>query len=361
MMEQTGKKERILIVDDEEFILQLMKDTLEFNNYDAVAVSDPLKVPDLIKTVNPDTIISDINMPKLDGLTLLKIVKEHDPKLPVIIITGSTDMENLMTSFRLGAFDYLKKPFSMNELIITVGQAVHKRELQRELDEHYQLLEVKVKEKTRELSEANKKLEANLLKATLAMVNALDANDKYTKGHSERVATISLLMAREMGYDEETCKNLRLGAVLHDIGKIGITHNILHKPTKLTRDEYEVMKTHPSIGLNITRPIDLAQDVFDIVGQHHERVDGGGYPSGLKGEQISPLARIVSVADAFDAITSDRPYRKRFSSEYAVKEILSLVDAQFDREAANALNRVYPEIDSAVRHGLSIDDMQGEQ
>ncbi len=348
------KKKHILLVDDEPAILEIMQETLEENDFKVTAVSDPATLPDLIEKLDIDTVVTDIQMPKMDGITFLKMVKQYDKKLPVIMITGFADLNNLMKSFRLGAYDYLKKPFSMNELLITVTKAVEKRDLQLQIERYYDLLEEKVIEKTRELVVANQKLEENLLGTILAMINALEASDEYTRGHSERVTAISMMIGQQMNLDNETMKVLRLGSVLHDIGKLGISHRILRAPRKLAPDEYEEMKEHPIIGVKIIRPIDLDEEVFNIVGQHHERIDGNGYPNGLCCEQISMLARIVAVADTFDAMTSDRPYRKALSSETAIEEITKNAGVQLDETVANALCKIYKNIDPKKMTGFEV-------
>ncbi len=355
MLEQIGKKKKhILLVDDEETILEIMQETLEDNGYKVTAVSNPTKLKELVEKLDIDTVVTDIQMPHMDGLTLLKLIKQYDKKLPVIMITGFADLNNLMKSFRLGAYDYLKKPFSMNELLITVDKAVEKRDLQLQIEQYYDILEERVIEKTKELVVANQKLEENLLGTILAMINALEASDEYTRGHSERVTAISMMIGQQMNLDSETLKVLRLGSVLHDIGKLGISHRILRAPRKLDPLEYEEMKEHPTIGVKIIRPIDLEEEVFNIVGQHHERIDGNGYPNRLAGDQISFLARIVAVADTYDAITSDRPYRKALSAETAISEIMKHADVQFDRKAAEALKKIYKGIDQDKMTGFEV-------
>ncbi len=349
-----NRKKHILLVDDEVAILEIMQETLEDNDFKVTAVSDPTTLPDLIEHLDIDTVVTDIQMPKMDGITFLKLVKRYDKKLPVIMITGHADLNNLMVSFRLGAYDYLKKPFSMNELLITVTKAIEKRALQLQIERYYDLLEEKVIEKTKELVVANQKLEENLVGTILAMINALEASDEYTRGHSERVTAISLMIGQQMDLDSDTLKILRLGSVLHDIGKLGISHGILRAPRKLDPLEYEVMKEHPSIGVKIIRPIDLDEEVFNIVGQHHERIDGNGYPNGLQGDQISMLARIVAVADTFDAITSDRPYRKALSTETAFQEILKNIEVQFDRKVVEAFQKIYRDINPGELSGLEV-------
>ncbi len=336
-----AEEPHILLIDDEPEIVELMDETLSHEGYRTTALTDPRMLEGLLRPDVFDVIVTDIHMPGMSGLVLLQLVKNIDPDLPVIIITGSDQLKHLMTSIRLGAHDYLRKPFSMNELLITVSRAVEKRALKRQIKRYYEQLEERVIEKTAELRHTYRRLEENLLGTILAMVNALEASDVYTRGHSERVTAISMMMGEEMGLDGDRMKTLRLGAVLHDVGKIGITHRILHKPEALTDDEYDVMKEHPAIGLRIIQPIDLDPEVFNIVAQHHERVDGGGYPHGLRGEAISPLSRIVAVADSFDAMTSDRPYRRGLLPHDALAELHRWAGVQFDGDAVRAFDSIF--------------------
>jgi putative nucleotidyltransferase with HDIG domain len=344
----------ILVIDDEPDILDVIREALEIDTYQVTTITDPFQVESVLRDAPPDAVITDIHMPKRDGVEIIGIVKQFDPHIPVIVITGHADVTNLMASFRQGAYDYLKKPFQLDELLITVNQAVDKHSLEKQVERYYNELEDMVVQKTQELSKANLRLESNLLGAIRAMVNALDASDQYTRGHSERVTALAVMIGKQMKLDLGTLKVLRLGAILHDIGKIGIPHDILHKPNSLSDDEYEEMKQHPLLGERIMIPIGLDDRVLEIVRQHHERIDGTGYPFGIKEDQITLLARIVAVADTFDAMTSDRPYRKGLSREEAMREILEYRDHLFDPNVTNALFEIYPNLDDDVLQIIAI-------
>ena len=283
-------------------------------------------------------------MPKISGLGILKKIKKMDPSLPVIIITGTDSSENIITAIRYGAYDYLKKPFKLPALSITVQEAIKKRKMQLELDRYHQMLEIMVKRRTEQLTNANEKLEQNLIGSILAMVNALEASDKYTKGHSERVTAISLSIGKKLNLSLQELKFLRLGSIMHDIGKIGIAPNILNKPSILNDNEYDIIKSHPNIGKDILEPIDMNQQITEIVNQHHERIDGTGYPKKITGEKINALAKIVSVADTFDAITSNRPYRAAKSKEYAMEELSKSANTQLDKTVVNSFIKNIKEI-----------------
>ncbi len=337
-------KGNILVIDDEEIIRSLISETLLIENYNVTTLESIPDTKTYFSKNTFDTIISDINLPGKSGIEFLKEIRQFDETIPVILITGSTETENLLTAIKYGAYDFLRKPFPLSDIIVTVNHSVQKRKLEKENLEYKITLENMVVKRTEQLEIANKKLEANMIKTMLAMVNALEASDKYTRGHSERVTALSLMIGKKMNLDFRDLRNLQMGAVLHDIGKIGIYHNILNKPTKLDDDELNAIRQHPQIGYDIIKPIEFHQSVFDIVLQHHEFINGTGYPNKLKGYQLNLLSKIVSVADTFDAITSDRPYRKGSSKDYAIAEIYRGIDVQFDRDVVNVLISLKDEI-----------------
>lgn len=337
-------KGKILVIDDEEIIRSLISETLAIENYSVTALDSIPETTDYFSKNSFDTIISDINLPGKSGIEFLKEIREFDETIPVILITGSTETENLLTAIKYGAYDFLRKPFPLSDIIVTVNHSVQKRKLEKENLKYKVTLEKMVVKRTEQLEIANKKLESNMIKTMLAMVNALEASDKYTRGHSERVTALSLMIGEKMKLDFQDLKNLQMGAVLHDIGKIGIYHNLLNKPTKLTEEEFSAIRKHPEIGYEIIKPIDFHQSVFDIVLQHHEFIDGTGYPNKLKGYQLNLLSKIVSIADTFDAITSDRPYRKGNSKQYAIDEIYKGIDKQFDHDVVKILIEIKDDI-----------------
>jgi len=340
----SGNEGSLLVVDDDGVILELVRDFLTSEGYSITAISNPVGIIGMMRETFFHVVITDINMPSINGLELLKLIKNQDQNIPVIMMTGSQDSENIIAAIKYGAYDYIRKPFKLHELLFSVQKAVHKRRMQVELDQYHQMLEMMVRKRTQQLADVNDKLEHNLIGSILAMVNALEASDKYTRGHSERVTMISLTLGKEMKLSLKELKMIRLGSVMHDIGKIGISHDILNKPAKLESYEFEVIKQHPAIGLDILKPIDMDEEISQIVNQHHERMDGTGYPEKLTGERISPLARIVSVADTFDAITSSRPYREAKSRKFALTEIESHSGSQLDKLVVDALKRVEKEI-----------------
>ncbi len=322
---------RILVIDDETVMLDCIKENLDYiSELEVVVSSDPRQALELLESSDFKTIITDINMPQLSGLQLLKQVADKDDKIPVILITCFGDLNKMRTAIQLGAFDFLRKPFDMSELLVAVKQALEKNELLIQNELYQQNLELLVHKRTLELSEAKNKLEKHYLNTMHAMVNAIEANDIYTRGHSERVTAISLLIGRELGLGTEEKKQLRIGTILHDLGKIGIYKPIWDKADKLSEHEYQEMKQHPLIGARIIDPIGLPKAVHDVILQHHERIDGTGYPLGIPDAEISLLAKIAAVADAFDAMTSQRSYRQQADFLTASQEIHRNLDTQFD-------------------------------
>ncbi len=339
------RKKNILVVDDDHFMLDCVRMSLKVDPIYQVKVCDnPRDAVVMLQSAEYNLVISDIIMPGLTGLELLEIVAKTDPNIPVILMTGDADQDNMRTAIQLGAFDFLRKPFEIAELHVAVKQALHKNQLLIQNERYRNHLETLVEERTEELFAAKSKLEKHYLNTIHAMVNAMEANDIYTRGHSERVTVLSLMLGRLLQLDVEDLKVLRIGALLHDLGKIGIYNNLLNKEQELTISEYEIVKQHPVIGEKIIAPIGLPGEVHDIILQHHEWYGGGGYPYGKKGRQISPLARIVTIADSYDAMTSQRAYRHNLDPLSASLEIKDKAGLQFDPEYGQLFYENYRQI-----------------
>jgi len=322
---------RILVVDDDISMLDMISTALTTREkYNVILASDSETALKHISQDKFDAVISDINLPGMNGLDLLSRINIINPNIPVILITGFADVSTLQQAIKLGVFDFLRKPFSLSELQISIRQAIEKHQLLTQNKQYTEKLELLVEQKAKELYEANRLLELNFVRTVLAMINALEASDVYTRGHSERVTNISLIIAQAMNLTRSDLNLLRTGAILHDLGKIGIYQTLLNKPATLTFEEMNLIRQHPAIGEKIIRPIALDKEICNIVSQHHERYDGKGYPLGLKNHEISMLARIVAIADAYDAMTSSRSYREIFSHSQAYKEIERCSGSQFD-------------------------------
>jgi putative two-component system response regulator len=352
MSQQTSETARILIVDDECEIRQLLLALLgeQFDCEDSATAEEAL---DRLQKSEFELVISDITMPGMSGLDMIPHVKSASPDTVVVMISGMQTVESAIGALRLGAFDYLMKPFDLRQVEAVVKRALEHRELIVAKQRYENHLEELVEQRTAELDRALDSLE-NAYRSTLkALTAALETRDSETHGHSERVVSYSLRLGREYGLSREEMKSLEFGSLLHDIGKIGVPDSILRKPAKLTEEEWVRMREHPMHGQQILRGIEFLQGAARVVAQHHEKWDGSGYPLGLREEDIDVCARIFSVADAFDAITSDRVYRQGKSYEAAVAELDEWAGRQFDPQVVKAFHRV-PREDWAELHRLSL-------
>ena len=352
MLQLTSETPRILIVDDEDEIRQLLLELLsaQFNCEGSSTAEEAL---DRLGKSQFELVISDITMPGMSGLDMIPHVKSVSPDTVVVMISGMQTVESAIGALRLGAFDYLMKPFDLRQVEAIVKRALEHHELIVAKQRYENQLEELVEQRTAELDRALDSLE-DAYRATLkALTAALETRDSETHGHSERVVSYSLRLGREYGLNRDEMKALEFGSLLHDIGKIGVPDSILRKPAKLTEEEWVRMREHPMHGQQILRGIEFLQGAARVVAQHHEKWDGSGYPLGLRVEDIDVCARIFSVADAFDAITSDRVYRKGKSYEAAAQELDEWAGKQFDPQVVKAFHRV-PREDWAELHRLSL-------
>jgi len=332
-------RSRILIVDDELEITEILSDLLSasYECYTCATAEEALAIL-LVKDFT--LVISDITMPGMSGLDMIPHVKELAPNTVVVMISGMQTVESAIGALRLGAFDYLMKPFDLRQVEAVVKRALEHHELVLAKQRYENHLEELVEQRTAELDQALDSLEHAYRSTLRALTAALETRDSETHGHSERVVTYSLRLGREFGLSGAQMKALEFGSLLHDIGKIGVPDSILRKPAKLTDEEWVLMREHPIHGQQILRGIQFLEGAARVVAQHHEKWDGSGYPSGLKTEEIDICARIFSVADAFDAMTSDRVYRRGKSYEAASKELDDWAGRQFDPKIIEAFHRV---------------------
>ena len=336
---------RLLVVDDEMSIREVLADGLESFGLEVVQAGNAADGFDVVKRGGIDLVLSDIEMPGENGLTLLRRIKDHDPDVDVIMVTGVVDFETAVGTIRKGASDYVSKPFNLAEVRIVVERTLEKRRLIRENRDYQQRLEFKVAERTRELEES--------YESTLeAMITALDFKDNETHGHSRRVVEYAVIVAQAMGVCESELTWIRRGAILHDVGKIGVSDAILRKPGKLDAAEWEEMKRHPEMGYRMLKHIRFLEPALDIVHCHQERWDGSGYPNGLKGDAIPLGARIFAAVDTFDAMTSDRPYRAALSIEAARDEIRRFSGIQFDPKVAEAFLAIEESVWRHIRESV---------
>ena len=337
----------ILIVDDEEPIRHLLATYLS-NDYACVTAASADEATILLDSSSFNLVITDITMPGASGIELCQYVQKALPETVVMVVSGMTDIQYAIEAMRHGAFDYVTKPFDLTQVLIAVDRAVRYQALVAAKRNYEHLLEETVRQRTNELRGLNENLNQMLealyqnYRATLrALARALEARDVETAGHSDRVVAYSLRLGRELGLSHNELIALEQGALLHDIGKIGVRDSILLKPGPLTPEEWVEMREHINHGLRIISGIDFLKGAASVVGYHHEKYNGSGYPHGLRGEQIHINARIFAVADAFDAITSDRPYRAAASYMQARKEIIANAGTHFDLGVVNAFLKIH--------------------
>jgi putative nucleotidyltransferase with HDIG domain len=341
-------RSRILIVDDEEDINEILSDLLS-GTYDCCSANSAEAALAQLKQSPFELVISDITMPGMSGLEMIPQVKSLSPNTVVVMISGMQTVESAIGALRLGAFDYLMKPFDLRQVEAVVKRALEHHELIVAKQRYETQLEELVEQRTAELDRALGSLEDAYRSTLKALTAALETRDSETHGHSERVVSYSLRLGREYGLDAAQMKALEFGSLLHDIGKIGVPDSILRKPGKLTEEEWVRMREHPAHGQQILRGIEFLEGAARVVAQHHEKWDGSGYPLGLKADDIDLCARIFAVADAFDAMTSDRVYRRGRSYEEAVTELNDCSNQHFDPTVVEVFERISKETWERIR------------
>ncbi len=320
----------ILIVDDDTSVRNIVSELLSDEGYACHLAASAVEALNMLKIIPYDLLISDVKMPNHDGLWLLDQVVRLQFDCAIIMMTGFAHLETAIYALQKGAADYITKPIRSQKLYESIDKALEERRKRKQTEIYQKILETAVAEKTQELSLAYKKISQSYNKTLEALITALDARENETGNHSQRVARYTVLIADHLGLTKDVIENISRGALLHDIGKIGVSDNILLKPGPLTSAEWIDMKRHPEIGFRILEDIDFLRPAADIVLAHQERFDGHGYPNKLKGLEIPLGARVFSIADTYDAITCDRPYRKGRSAEIAYEEILRCSGSQFD-------------------------------
>jgi len=351
-MRQDSCASRILIVDDEREITEILSDLLS-GDLDCETAGSAEEALARVRQSDFRLVISDITMPGMTGLEMVPHLKRISPDTVVVMISGLLTVESAIEAMRLGAFDYVMKPFDLRQVEAVVKRALEHHELIVAKQRYENHLEELVEQRTAELDQALASLEDAYRSTLKALTAALETRDSETHGHSERVVTYSLRLGRECGLDSVHMKALEFGSLLHDIGKIGVPDAILRKPAKLTEEEWVIMREHPMHGQQILRGIEFLDRASCVVAQHHEKWDGSGYPLGLSGEDIDICARIFAVADAFDAITSDRVYRRGKSYEAAAQELDEWAGKQFDAKVVQAFHCV-PKEDWEELHRRSL-------
>src|SRR5256714_3507434 len=330
---------RLLIADDDVGVRGVLEEFL-CADYECEAVGSAEEALALLGAGRFQLVISDIAMEGMSGLAMIPRVRAQSPDTLVIMVSGSQAVESAVEAMRAGAFDYITKPFDLDHVALAVRRAIEHQRLLVSKRRYETYLERMIRQRTSELDRALDSLEDAYRMTLKALITALETRDSETHGHSERVVAFSLRLGRELKLGEEQLRSLEFGSLLHDIGKIGVPDAILRKPAALSESEWVRMREHPLHGQKILSGIEFLEGAARVVAQHHEKWDGTGYPLGLRGEQIDLNARIFAVADAFDAITSDRVYRRGRSYEEAVAELLAFAGRQFDPSVVEAFCRV---------------------
>ena len=313
-MVQRIKSASILVDDDDLGVRESLKMIL-MDKYYVSTASNIEEAINSLKVIEPELIFLDIKISKENGLDFLKQIHSDKSNIPVVMITAYPSSQTAITAFRSGAFDYIIKPFEPSEIHTTVERALQHRTESYEKDKLMYNLRMAVHK--------------NFFSTTESLLLAIDAKDSYTAGHSKRVSLLFALIMKELGMSEALIVKLRYGAFLHDIGKIGVRDDILTKTGCLSEEELFLMKQHPEMGYYILEPINFLKEGLPIVRYHHEWYDGKGYPHGLAGEEIPQEVAIFSVIDAYDALTTDRYYRKKYSNQEAFKIITEGIGTQF--------------------------------
>jgi putative nucleotidyltransferase with HDIG domain len=302
-------------------------------------------------------VLCSASLPSIKQLEMIRHIQAVSPNSVLIMLGGEDSNDAAVKAFRAGAFDFLRLPAELDEIAAAVARAAEHHEL-RSLKDSYQFhMESLAAERATEIDKALEEVESSYRITLKALVQALETRDFETHGHSERVVTFSLRLGHELGLDKDALRDLELGALLHDIGKIGVPDAVLRKPAKLNEEEWVKMRLHPLHGQQILRNIKFLEGAARIVSQHHEQWDGSGYPYGLRGEDIDIGARIFSVVDAFDAMISDRVYRKGRPYKDALEELERCAGSQFDPLIVEAFKNI-PKEDWEVLRERSVTDKQ---
>jgi len=345
---------KILIVDDDANVRSILAQHLSHENCACITSENAFDALNKIKHTDFSLVISDVMMPGMAGTELLRFIKRQDSATSVIMITGVLDIGTAVDCLRLGACDYITKPFNLPVVRRAVDRALEQRQLLIENQYYQQELEKKVREQLGKLNGALKEVEESYKITLEAITTALDAREHETQAHAQGVREFTLTLARQLGLEGEDLVHAGRGALLHDVGKIGVPDSILLKPAKLTVEEWVEMKKHPQIGYDILLPIKFLSPAAEIVLSHQERWDGKGYPNGLGGTDIPLGARIFAAVDTMDAMLSNRPYRKALPIEAVTEELRRFSGTQFDPQVVEAFLSIPSETWLSIHESVTL-------
>jgi putative two-component system response regulator len=341
--EEWKKSTKVLVVDDEELIRRLLKRLLEGEGYVCSLVANAQEARDLLKDGDFDLVLCDLKMPGESGLELASFILSHDPDTAVLMVSAVDDPEIGKTLINLGAYGYVVKPFKHGELLLNIKSTLHRRQLEIDNRAYREKLEHMVGVRTAELQTALRKWGKATQTIVEAIALAVDARDPYTAGHQRNVARIACAIAEKLDFPMERVDGVRMAGLIHDLGKISIPQEILTKPTKLSDTEFSMIKEHPKSAYQILKDIEFQWPIAEMILQHHERMDGSGYPMGLSGDDILLEARILAVADVVEAMASHRPYRPALGLEKALDEILKNRGKFYDARSVDACLSLFKE------------------
>ena len=325
------KPYKIIAVDDESGIIDSLSVFLKRSGYQLTGVTDPLEAIERVKTEHFDLMLLDFIMSPIHGDKVVEEIRKFNDTLYILLLTGHKDLAPPLETIRkLSIQGYCEKSDKFDQLLLLIESAI------KSIEQMNMIASINL-----ELKQSKEDLERAYLESIEALRYTVEAKDRYTRGHSDRVSEYSILIGKKIGLTQEELKKLRIGGLFHDIGKIGVPDSILLKTERLTDEEYSEIKNHPSIGKHILSSASIFSDIIPIVYHHHEKYDGTGYPGKLKGEEIPLLARIAAIADTFDAMTSKRSYRDALSIDVAKNEIKRCSGTQFDPELVNAFMELF--------------------
>ena len=338
-------KKRILLVDDEQITRYSLSLKLNKQGYEVVSESTGEKAMERLKNEEFSLIILDVIMPDTDGMKIFDQIKKINPDVPVIMLSGKASTENAVEFMKIGAYDYITKPVGeAKEVSLRVERALEKNQLtiqNRELVQQLKQANIELEVDKRLLEEGTRHLERALEQTVNSLASMVEMKDLYTAGHQCQVATLACAIAKEMNLPDEEIEVIRVAGGIHDIGKISVPTELLSKPCELSGEEMNLVKRHPGVAYDILRRIEFPWPVAEIVFQHHERMNGSGYPRGLLAEDICLVARILAVADVVEAISSHRPYRPALGIDKALEEILQYKGILYDSNVVEACSKLF--------------------